>query len=186
MNTVSKAPSTRTAVVLTSLMMMLVAGCAGTASQRSTGEGVDDGVLTSRVKTALIKNDETKARNIDVEVYRGEVQLNGFVDSAAEKAAASTTAKSVQGVQAVRNNLEIRADRSAGEVVDDTIIIARVKAALIGDTRTKAHQIEVKANNGIVQLGGFVDSSASKAAAAEVARTVNGVKSVSNDLQVRK
>jgi hyperosmotically inducible protein len=184
MKTFNKA-SPRMAIVFTSMVMMLIAGCAGTASQRSTGETVDDGVLTSRVKTALIKNDETKARNIDVEVYRGEVQLNGFVDSAAEKAAAATTARSVQGVQAVRNNLEIRADRSAGEVVDDTIIVARVKAALIGDTRTKAHQIEVQANDGMVQLGGFVDSSASKAAAAEVARSVSGVKSVSNDLQVR-
>lgn len=184
MKTLNKT-SPRMAIVFTSMLLMFVAGCAGTASQRSTGETVDDGVLTSRVKTALIKNDQTKARNIDVEVYRGEVQLNGFVDSAAEKAAASTTARGVQGVQAVRNNLEIRADRSVGEVVDDTIIIARVKAALIGDERTKAHQIEVKANDGMVQLGGFVDSSASKAAAAEVARSVTGVKSVSNDLQVR-
>lgn len=185
MTTSNKQSSHRIALVLTTVLAMLAAGCAGTASQRSTGQVVDDGVLTSRVKTALIKNDDTKARQIDVEVYQGEVQLNGFVDSNAAKMAAANTAKGVEGVRAVRNNLQIRADRSAGEVLDDGLIVAKVKAALIGDSRTKAHQIEVKSNAGMVQLGGFVDSASSKAAAAEVARSVEGVKSVDNDLEVK-
>lgn len=185
MKTINKTSSCCVAALFAG-MLLVVAGCASTASQRSTGETVDDGVLTSRVKTALIKNDQTKARQIDVETYKGEVQLNGFVDTAAEKSAAATTAKGVQGVQSVKNNLQIRADRSAGDVVDDTIIIAKVKSALIGDSRTKAHQIEVESNGGIVQLGGFVDSAASKKAAAEIAGSITGVKSVSNDLEVRQ
>jgi hyperosmotically inducible periplasmic protein len=185
MKTASQNRSRGTAIVVTSLLMLFAAGCAGTTAQRSAGNVIDDGVLISRVKTALIRNDETKARQIDVEVYRGEVQLNGFVDSATEKAAAATTARSVQGVQAVRNNLQIRADRSAGEVVDDAVIVARVKTALVGDERTRAYQVEVKANDGVVQLGGFVDSQASKSAAAEIARSVNGVRRVSNNLEIR-
>ena len=177
--------SKRMTVIATSVVMLFAAGCAGTATQRSTGETVDDGVLLSQVQTALISNDATKARNIDVEVRRGEVQLNGFVDSQAEIAAASTAAKNVKGVQGVNNNLQVRADRSAGEVVDDTVIIASVKAALIDDQRTKANQIEVKANGGVVQLGGFVDSQAGKTAATEVARSVSGVKSVSNNIEIK-
>jgi len=89
-------------------------------------------------------------------------------------------------VKAVRNNLQIQPqDRSGGEVVDDTVITAKVKSALISDSRTKAYQIEVKTNMGEVQLGGFVDSSDAKKAAQEVAHSVSGVKSVTNSLSVK-
>lgn len=74
---------------------LLVSACAGGATQRTVGETVDDSTVLARVKTALISNEATKARQIDVEVYRGNVQLNGFVDSEAAKAAANTTAKDV-------------------------------------------------------------------------------------------
>lgn len=165
---------------------LLVSACSSGPLHRTTGETVDDSVVLARVKSALISNEATKARQIDVEVYRGAVQLNGFVDSEAAKAAANTTAKSVEGVTSVRNNLQIRAaDRSAGQVVDDGMIAAKVKSALIGDSRTKAHQIEVSVNAGVVQLGGFVDSANSKAAAAELARSVDDVKSVENRIQIR-
>lgn len=170
---------------LAAMLMVVLTACAGGASQRSAGQSLDDGVLVGRVKSALISNDETKARQINVEVYRGEVQLNGFVDSEAARTAANATANKVEGVKSVRNNLQIRADRSAGEAIDDSVITARVKAALIGDSRTKAHQIEVETNSGVVQLGGFVDSANSKAAAAELARSIDGVKSVKNELEVK-
>jgi hyperosmotically inducible periplasmic protein len=166
---------------------MLMAACVGSPTQRTAGETVDDSTLLARVKTALVSNDATKARQIDVEVYRGDVQLNGFVDSEAAKAAANTTAKGVDGVASVRNNLQIRAaERSAGQVIDDGVMLAKVKSALIGDSRTKANQIEVAVNAGVVQLGGFVNSAASKAAAGEVAGSVSDVKSVENQLQIRK
>jgi len=166
---------------------LLVAGCAGGPMHRSTGEAVDDSVVLARVKSALIGNEATKARQIDVEVYRGAVQLNGFVDSKAAMAAANTSAKGVEGVTSVRNNLQIRAaERSSGQMVDDGVIATKVKSALIGDSRTKAYEIEVAVNAGIVQLGGFVDSSTSKAAAAELANSVNDVKSVDNRIQIRK
>jgi hyperosmotically inducible protein len=165
---------------------LLMSACVGSPTQRTAGETVDDGAVLARVKSALVANEATKARQIDVEVYRGAVQLNGFVDSEAAKTAANTTAKGVEGVTSVRNNLEIRAaERSAGQVVDDGMITAKVKSALIGDSRTKAHQIEVAVNAGVVQLGGFVDNAASKAAATEVATSVSDVKSVDNRLQIR-
>lgn len=172
------------ATVLTGSVAL--AGCSATPTQRSAGETIDDGVLTARVKTALIENDQTKARQIDVETYRGEVQLNGFVDSDTARAAATRVVRGVSGVTAVTNNLQVGADRSAGEVIDDAAVSAQVKTALIGDSRTKAHQIEVATHEGVVQLGGFVDSAASRTAASEVARGVKGVKRVSNELEVRQ
>lgn len=166
---------------------VVLSACAATSSQRTAGETVDDSVVLARVKAALIENDTTKARQINVDVYRGVVQLNGFVDSDAEKSTAARVAKNVEGVRDVRNNLEIGAgERTAGNVVDDSVITARVKSALVADDRTKAHQINVTTSNGEVQLGGFVDSAAAKSAASEVARAVQGVKNVDNELDVRR
>jgi len=162
------------------------AGCAAQNGNRSTGQALDDTGTTARVKAALIDNPTTKARDIHVETNRGTVQLAGFVDSQAEKSEASRVAKSVNGVQSVQNELKVQpANRTAGEVVDDAMITGKVKAALIGDSRTKASQIDVNTKEGIVELGGFVDSPQAKAAAVEVAEKVNGVRSVRNSLAVK-
>jgi hyperosmotically inducible protein len=168
------------------VMVLAVSACANTATQRTAGQGVDDSVLTGRVKSALIQSPATKAHDIDVEVYKGDVQLNGFVASADQKSSATEVVRKVAGVNSVRNNLQVQTERrSGGDVVDDAMITAKVKAALIGDSRTKAHQIEVTTNQGVVQLGGFVDSANAKATATDIARSIEGVKSVSNDLQLR-
>jgi hyperosmotically inducible periplasmic protein len=165
---------------------LAVSACAGTATQRTAGEVVDDVTLLGRVKTALIQSPDAKARDIDVEVRRGEVQLNGFVDSAETRSQAAKIASQVDGVQSVRNNLQVQSEpRTGGQVVDDTIITTRVKAALMGDTRTKSYQIEVTTRMGEVQLGGFVDTREAKQVAAELASRVAGVKSVENGLEVK-
>ena len=111
----------RSVLILASAAFGL-AGCVSTASTRTAGETIDDSTLTARVKTALIGDERTKARQIDVDTYRGDVQLNGFVDSAAAKTAAASVAQNVAGVTKVTNNLQVGEDRTTGEVVDDAII----------------------------------------------------------------
>jgi hyperosmotically inducible protein len=174
----------RSVLILASAAFGL-AGCISTASTRTAGETIDDSTLNARVKTALIGDERTKARQIDVDTYRGDVQLNGFVDSAAAKTAAGSVAQNVAGVNKVTNNLQVGADRTSGEVVDDATINSKVRAALIGDERTKSHQIEVDTNAGVVSLGGFVDTAANKTAAAQLAGDVSGVTRVNNRLEVR-
>src|SRR5476651_1242773 len=174
----------RTAVV--AMAIMAFTACAATRTQQSTGEHIDDTVVTAKVKAALIDDPATKARQIEVNTFRGTVQLSGFVDSAEEQAAATRVAHSVNGVQNVRNNLAVgHTDRSAGEVVDDGVITTKVKAALVAEPATKARNITVVTREGIVQLSGFVDSAAEKATASEVAQGVRGVKEVRNDLQIK-
>src|ERR1044071_6403548 len=85
--------------------------CTATRTQKTAGEQIDDSVITAKVKAALVDNDSTKARQIDVETFRGTVQLNGFVDSADAKAAATRVARSVNGVQKVDNNLSVQTER---------------------------------------------------------------------------
>lgn len=73
----------------------------------------------------------------------------------------------------------------AGRVIDDSVITGKVKAALIADAVTKAHQINVETRQGEVLLSGFVDSKEARSRAAELARTVEGVSSVKNSLELR-
>jgi hyperosmotically inducible periplasmic protein len=165
-----------------SLVAVLVSLCAGTASATKS----DDAALATKVKAALIENNDTKARQINVEVSQGKVQLAGFVDSAEQKIAAGKVAANVVGVQSVQNNLQVKlADRSAGQVIDDGVLTAKVKAALIGDARTKAYQIDVNSREGVVQLNGFVDNPTAKSAAVEVTKSVSGVLDVQDKLAVK-
>jgi hyperosmotically inducible protein len=176
-----------TAILLGALLGL--SGCAATSTQRSTGETIDDGVITAKVKTELVDNDIVEAGEVNVTTYRGVVQLSGFVDSSEEKVQATKAAQSVEGVTDVRNDLKVEAthtaERSAGDVVDDAAITARVKAALIDDESTDADAINVETRQGIVQLAGFVNSDADRERAKQVAQSVPGVKSVRNDLQIK-
>lgn len=168
-------------------VLALASACSSTRTQQSAGEVIDDSVLTAKVKVALIEDPVTKAGQINVETYRGVVQLGGFVDNAEQKAQATKVARSVTGVQEVRNDLRVSTPQAtAGQVMDDGAMTGMVKAKLIEDTLTKAHQINVETQKGVVQLAGFVDSAAAKTRAGEIARSVDGVVEVRNELQIRQ
>jgi hyperosmotically inducible protein len=179
-----KATVSKFALLAASLS--LFAGCAATRTERSAGEHVDDATVTTRVKLALTGDSATKARDIDVTTFRGTVQLNGFVDSAEMKSAATLVTKRVKGVESVDNNLRVGGERTAGEYIDDKALGVRVRAALVGDPVVKERQITVEIHEGVVQMGGFVNSSDEKAQAFRVASAVEGVKSVKNDLTVKQ
>ncbi len=93
--------------VLVMLMVAFVA-CASTSKQESTGEYVDDSVITTKVKSLLAADDFLKSFQIGVETYKGTVQLSGFVNSqkAVDKAVEIT--RSVKGVKSVKNNLIVK------------------------------------------------------------------------------
>ncbi len=170
------------------ILALAMGACSATRTQQSAGEVVDDSTLTAKVKTALISDPVTKANQINVETYRGVVQLGGFVDSSEQKARATSVAQGVTGVKEVRNDLRVSdADQSTmGQKLDDTLITTQVKAKLIADPTTEAYKINVETKGGVVQLSGFVDSSTAKQRAGDVARSVDGVSNVDNDLEIRQ
>jgi osmotically-inducible protein OsmY len=90
------------------LLMVVMLGCAGDRTTRSTGEVVDDSTIATKVKSALIADPEVKGTQMQVEVYRGVVQLSGFVDHPADAQRAVTVARNVAGVKEVRNNLIVK------------------------------------------------------------------------------
>ena len=86
----------------------LIAGCSSTPSQQSTGEAIDDGVVTARVKAKLIEDPVTKAHQINVDTFKGTVQLSGFVETEQARSRALQIAREVNGVKQVKDALQIR------------------------------------------------------------------------------
>ncbi|NPU83829.1 MAG: BON domain-containing protein [Syntrophaceae bacterium] len=92
------------------LLMLIVtfAACASTPIKESTGEYIDDSVITTKVKSLLSEDDFLKSFQISVETYKGTVQLSGFVDSEKAVNIAGQIAHSVRGVKSVNNNLIVK------------------------------------------------------------------------------
>jgi hyperosmotically inducible protein len=165
---------------------LAVTACASTRTQQAPGEAIDDTAITASIQTKLIDDPVTKARQIEVETFRGVVQLSGNVDSTASKARAAEIASNTKGVTRVDNNLDVRdTNTTVGTTVDDSLLTTKVKAALVGNPVTKARQINVETLNGVVQLSGFVDSNDEISEATKVASSVSGVKNVENKLAVK-
>lgn len=98
----------RFAAMFLALAMMMVVGCAGTESSRSTGTYIDDKTISTKVKTQLAADSQTSAMQIEVETYDGVVQLSGFVDNEQSIDRAEEIAQGVIGVKDVKNDLVAR------------------------------------------------------------------------------
>ena len=101
----------RNIVIHCLVLLMLIAtlaACASTSTKESTGEYVDDSVITTKVKALLANDDFFKSFQISVETYKGVVQLSGFVNSQQAVDKAGQIVRSVQGVKSVKNNLIVK------------------------------------------------------------------------------
>ena len=90
------------------VMLITAVGCASTSKQEGTGEYVDDSVITTKVKAAMLNEPTLKSAEINVETFKGVVQLSGFVSSQAAANKAVEVARSVGGVQSVRNDMRMK------------------------------------------------------------------------------
>ena len=90
------------------VMLATFLGCASTANKEGTGEYVDDTVITTKVKTAIFQDDTLKSSEINVETFKGVVQLSGFVHSQAAINRAVELARTVGGVTSVKNAMRVK------------------------------------------------------------------------------
>ena len=97
-------------LVAAAMVVATLAGCGGSPTRESTGEFVDDSVITAKVKTALLDDKVTRGLAVHVETFKGGVELSGFVKSDADKQRAEEVAASVKGVNSVANGLVIRSN----------------------------------------------------------------------------
>ncbi|KAF0101458.1 MAG: transport-associated protein [bacterium] len=96
------------AVFLAVTLGSAVVGCGSTSKTEGTGQYVDDSVITAKVKAALIEDPATKATEINVETFKGVVQLSGFVSTQAAANRAVELARGVSGVKGVTNDMRLK------------------------------------------------------------------------------
>ncbi|MBK6567935.1 BON domain-containing protein [Candidatus Aalborgicola defluviihabitans] len=154
----------------------------------SVGVALDDTVMTTKVKTALLGDESIKGFDIKVVTRKGTVQLSGFVDNQTQLDRAVYVAHGVEGVTAVENNMTLKEGKAAtvGNTLDDSIITTRVKTVLLADPDVKGVEIGVVTRKGEVQLSGFVGSQGQIDRAVALAQVVEGVQSVVNQMSVKK
>jgi osmotically-inducible protein OsmY len=97
-----------TAFFFTILLLASFFGCASTSKQEGTGEYVDDTVITTKVKTAIFNDSNLKSSEINIETFKGVVQLSGFVSSRADINRAVEIARGVAGVNSVKNDMRVK------------------------------------------------------------------------------
>ncbi len=94
--------------ILSGLVLVALVACAPTATREGTGEYIDDSVITGKVKSALVADPDLKATEINVETYKGTVQLSGFVGSPDDIPKALSLARKIDGVKAVKNDMAVK------------------------------------------------------------------------------
>ena len=94
--------------LIAALMLTTVVGCASTPTQESTGQYVDDTVITTNVKAAILDEPTLKSAEINVETFKGVVQLSGFVRSEANIETAIRVTRRVKGVKSVKNDMRLK------------------------------------------------------------------------------
>ena len=161
------------------------------ASAESAGSKVgnfmDDSTITAKVKAALVDNESVKSTDISVKTDKKVVTLSGFVQSQAQAEAAVAAAKAVEGVASVSDKLHVRDSKESSMkgYAGDAATTSEVKAKLLTDDIVPSRDVKVETTDGVVQLSGTVKSQAQSDRAESIAKAVDGVKSVKNDLKTQ-
>ncbi|WP_414445870.1 molecular chaperone OsmY [Citrobacter europaeus] len=155
------------------------------SSMNKVGNFMDDSTITAKVKAALVDHDSIKSTDISVKTDQKVVTLSGFVESQAQAEEAVKVAKGVEGVTSVSDKLHVRdsKDTSVKGYAGDTAITSEVKAKLLADDIVPSRKVKVETTDGVVQLSGTVESQAQSDRAESIAKAIDGVKSVKNDLK---
>ena len=99
---------TRASVLFAAVSLTALAGCASSQKQESTGQYVDDTAITTKVKAAIFNEPALKSAEINVETFKGRVQLSGFVSTRANIDRAVVVAQGVGGVTSVTNDMRVK------------------------------------------------------------------------------
>jgi len=96
------------AAVFLAILVASLLGCASTATQEGTGEYIDNTIITTKVKAAILNEPTLKSSEINVETFKGVVQLSGFVNSQADINKAVEIVRQVKGVKSVKNDMQLK------------------------------------------------------------------------------
>ncbi|ELY4573890.1 molecular chaperone OsmY [Cronobacter turicensis] len=157
------------------------------SSMNKVGNFMDDSAITAKVKAALVDDEQIKSTDISVKTEKSVVTLSGFVESQAQAEEAVKIAKGVEGVASVSDKLHVRdgEDKSVKGYAGDAATTSEIKAKLLADDIVPSRNVKVETTDGVVQLSGNVESEKQSQRAESIAKAVDGVKSVKNDLKVK-
>ncbi|EOY5417854.1 molecular chaperone OsmY [Cronobacter turicensis] len=157
------------------------------SSMNKVGNFMDDSAITAKVKAALVDDEQIKSTDISVKTEKSVVTLSGFVESQAQAEEAVKIAKGVEGVASVSDKLHVRdgKDKSVKGYAGDAATTSEIKAKLVADDIVPSRNVKVETTDGVVQLSGNVESEKQSQRAESIAKAVDGVKSVKNDLKVK-
>jgi len=159
----------------------------GPNAATTIGTEIDDSVITTKVKSAMMADDLIKSVDVKIETRKGEVLITGFADNQVQIDRSSAVALAVEGVKKIDNKLVLKeGTQTVGNKIDDSVITAGVKTAMLDDVQMKSLDVAVVTRKGEVQLSGFVDSELQSTHAVEVAKRISGVQNVINNLKVKK
>jgi len=170
-------------IAISAALVISLAGC----ERRSAG----DTTINTAVKNRLAAEPTTSAAKIDVDTSNGVVTLSGKVPTAAERSEAERIARNTQGVRQVVNNISTEGGEGgpgatpggAGGTSNDTMILTSIKSKYLANGIIGTN---VDVNNGEVTITGEVDNPQEKAKAEQIARQTSGVKSVKNQLTIKR
>jgi hyperosmotically inducible protein len=174
------------------------------SADTTTTKHHSDKWIALKVKSELFVHKNVSATHTDVNVVNGVVTLSGFASSDAQKELTAQYTKNVEGVQDVKNEIEVRdatapvatttttangtfagdSNYSTGNKIDDSAITTKVKLQLAKHKSTSAMKTEVHTQNGVVMISGTAANAAEKDLVTQLAQGVPGVSSVTNNMDI--
>lgn len=157
------------------------------SSMKKVDGFMDDSGVTAKAKAALVDDDAIKSTDISVKTHNGVVTLSGFVTSQDQAEKAVALVKKVEGVKSVSDKLHVKdsKNQSVKGYAGDAATTSEIKAKLLADDIIPSRKVKVETNDGVVLLSGTVDNKAQSDRAESIAKAIEGVKSVKNDLTVK-
>ena len=157
------------------------------SSMKKVDGFMDDSGITAKAKAALVDDDAIKSTDISVKTHSGVVTLSGFVTSQDQAEKAVAVVQKIEGVKSVSDKLHVRDSKSSSVkgYAGDAATTSEIKAKLLADDIVPSRNVKVETTDGVVQLSGHVATQAQSDRAESIAKAIEGVKSVKNDLTVK-
>jgi len=157
------------------------------SSMKKVDGYMDDSGITAKAKAALVDDDAIKSTDISVKTHSGVVTLSGFVTSQDQAEKAVAVVQKIEGVKSVSDKLHVRDSKSSSVkgYAGDAATTSEIKAKLLADDIVPSRNVKVETTDGVVQLSGQVANQAQSDRAESIAKAIEGVKSVKNDLTVK-
>lgn len=157
------------------------------SSMKKVDGYMDDSGITAKAKAALVDDDAIKSTDISVKTHSGVVTLSGFVTSQDQAEKAVAVVQKIEGVKSVSDKLHVRDSKSSSVkgYAGDAATTSEIKAKLLADDIVPSRNVKVETTDGVVQLSGHVANQAQSDRAESIAKAIEGVKSVKNDLTVK-